>query len=189
MIQIRGLLRPDAERAAYDNDDDRARFIPTAIRLGDESKKRLREGRWGSAWEERRNAEAQNASAMTFYEFFCGGGMARADLGPGWACLVANDNDRRKGAAYAANWTANQLIIDDVASLAAADLPRRRRSRLGVASLPGRFPGRRSRWPRRQALRRVLAVLETHAGPSPGAAVDRDRKRLRLADVAWREGP
>jgi DNA (cytosine-5)-methyltransferase 1 len=92
VIQIRGLLRPDAERAAYDNDDDRARFIPTAIRLGDESRKRLREGRWGSAWEGRRNAEAQNASAMTFYEFFCGGGMARAGLGPGWACLVANDN-------------------------------------------------------------------------------------------------
>jgi DNA (cytosine-5)-methyltransferase 1 len=41
---------------------------------------------------------------MTFYEFFCGGGMARAGLGPEWTCLFANDIDRRKAAAYAANW-------------------------------------------------------------------------------------
>ena len=33
---------------------------------------------------------------MTFYEFFCGGGMARAGLGPEWTCLFANDIDRGK---------------------------------------------------------------------------------------------
>jgi len=28
-----------------------------------------------------------------YYEFFAGGGMARAGLGPGWRCLLANDFD------------------------------------------------------------------------------------------------
>jgi DNA (cytosine-5)-methyltransferase 1 len=63
-------------------------------------------------------------SAMPgFYEFFCGGGMARAGLGPEWRCLFANDVDARKGAAYAANWGSDELRIADVASLRAADLP------------------------------------------------------------------
>ena len=34
---------------------------------------------------------------FTFYEFFCGGGMARAGLGPRWRCAFANDFDRAKG--------------------------------------------------------------------------------------------
>jgi DNA (cytosine-5)-methyltransferase 1 len=59
----------------------------------------------------------------SFYEFFCGGGMARAGLEPEWRCLFANDVDARKGAAYAANWGSGQLCIADVASLRAADLP------------------------------------------------------------------
>jgi DNA (cytosine-5)-methyltransferase 1 len=54
---------------------------------------------------------------VTFYEFFCGGGMARAGLGPEWTCLFANDIDRRKAAAYAANWGSDRLIVGDVASL------------------------------------------------------------------------
>ena len=58
-----------------------------------------------------------------FYEFFCGGGMARAALEPEWRCLFANDVDPRKGAAYAANWGGDQLRIADVASLGASDLP------------------------------------------------------------------
>ena len=32
-----------------------------------------------------------------FYEFFAGGGMVRAGLGPGWSCLFANDIDPKKG--------------------------------------------------------------------------------------------
>ena len=28
-----------------------------------------------------------------FFEFFAGGGMARAGLGSGWKCLFANDCD------------------------------------------------------------------------------------------------
>jgi DNA (cytosine-5)-methyltransferase 1 len=58
-----------------------------------------------------------------FYEFFCGGGMARAGLEPEWRCLFANDVDSRKGAAYAANWGSEQLRVADVASLVPADLP------------------------------------------------------------------
>lgn len=59
----------------------------------------------------------------SFYEFFAGGGMARAGLGEGWACLFANDFDPKKGASYAANWGAAELKIDDVAALTTADLP------------------------------------------------------------------
>ena len=59
----------------------------------------------------------------SFYEFFCGGGMARAGLEPEWRCLFANDIDPRKGSAYAANWGSEELRITDVALLRAADLP------------------------------------------------------------------
>ena len=38
----------------------------------------------------------------SFYEFFAGGGMARAGLGEEWECLFANDNDAKKAAGYAA---------------------------------------------------------------------------------------
>jgi DNA (cytosine-5)-methyltransferase 1 len=59
----------------------------------------------------------------SFYEFFAGGGMARAGLGPKWSCLFANDIDSKKGASYAANWSHKNLRIADVAQLRAADLP------------------------------------------------------------------
>jgi DNA (cytosine-5)-methyltransferase 1 len=59
----------------------------------------------------------------TFYEFFAGGGMARAGLGDGWTCSFANDCDAKKGLAYAANWGAGSLKIADVASLKTSDLP------------------------------------------------------------------
>jgi DNA (cytosine-5)-methyltransferase 1 len=37
----------------------------------------------------------------SYYEFFAGGGMARAGLGQEWTCLFANDIDAKK-ASYAA---------------------------------------------------------------------------------------
>jgi DNA (cytosine-5)-methyltransferase 1 len=40
----------------------------------------------------------------SYYEFFAGGGMARAGLGAGWTCLFANDFDPKKGLTYQANW-------------------------------------------------------------------------------------
>lgn len=58
-----------------------------------------------------------------FYEFFAGGGMVRAGLGPNWSCLFANDIDPIKGASYERNWGAAGLHIADVASLTAEDLP------------------------------------------------------------------
>ena len=59
----------------------------------------------------------------SWYEFFCGGGMARAGLGSGWDCLFANDIDPKKAASYAANWSDDRLRVSDVADLAADDLP------------------------------------------------------------------
>ena len=59
----------------------------------------------------------------SFYEFFAGGGMARAGLGSGWSCLRANDFDPKKGAAYRANWQSDDLIVGDVGALTPADLP------------------------------------------------------------------
>jgi DNA (cytosine-5)-methyltransferase 1 len=59
----------------------------------------------------------------TFYEFFAGGGMARAGLGKKWECLFANDIDRKKGASYAANWGDKHLRVEDVSKLGTSDLP------------------------------------------------------------------
>lgn len=52
-----------------------------------------------------------------FYEFFAGGGMARAGFGSGWECLFANDFDAKKAASYTANWGADELHIGDVGTL------------------------------------------------------------------------
>lgn len=69
----------------------------------------------------------RRADAMAdFYEFFAGGGMARAGLGPGWTCLFANDFDHKKGLSYQANWgTGGELRVGDIRSIKAADLPGR----------------------------------------------------------------
>ncbi|HZK98950.1 MAG TPA: DNA cytosine methyltransferase [Caulobacteraceae bacterium] len=59
-----------------------------------------------------------------FYEFFAGGGMARAGLGAGWTCRFANDFDARKALTYQANWgTGGELAIGDIRGLTTADLP------------------------------------------------------------------
>jgi DNA (cytosine-5)-methyltransferase 1 len=70
-----------------------------------------------------------------FYEFFAGGGMARAGLGEGWNCLFANDFDHKKGMAYQANWgTGGELKVGDVNDVTLDDLP-------GLADLIwGSFP-------------------------------------------------
>ena len=59
----------------------------------------------------------------TFNEFFAGGGMARAGLGPNWRCLFSNDFDPRKVSTYKANWGENDIRWGDVADLTLADLP------------------------------------------------------------------
>ncbi len=63
------------------------------------------------------------ARALTFYEFFAGGGMARLGLGPAWTCTFANDFDPMKAAAYRANFGGEHLHAGDVWKLTAADLP------------------------------------------------------------------
>lgn len=71
----------------------------------------------------------------SFYEFFAGGGMARAGLGERWTCLFANDFDHKKGLTYQANWGCDgELKIGDVREVTVDDLP-------GVADLAwGSFP-------------------------------------------------
>ncbi len=59
----------------------------------------------------------------TFYEFFAGGGMARAGLGKQWQCLFANDFDVKKATSYQANWGGKELVVEDVAKLSTFDLP------------------------------------------------------------------
>jgi DNA (cytosine-5)-methyltransferase 1 len=69
-----------------------------------------------------------------FYEFFCGGGMARVGFGAAWRCLLANDFDPRKAKAYVDNWGEDDLICGDIAALTSADLPGR--ADLAWASFP-----------------------------------------------------
>ncbi len=68
------------------------------------------------------------------YEFFAGGGMARAGLGEAWETLFANDFSPMKGAAYADNWGSEALHVGDVFALSADDLPGR--ASLAWASSP-----------------------------------------------------
>jgi DNA (cytosine-5)-methyltransferase 1 len=61
---------------------------------------------------------------LSFYEFFAGGGMARAGLGRGWNCLFANDVDAKKGFSYQANWgTGGELRVCDIRDIHSDDLP------------------------------------------------------------------
>ena len=71
---------------------------------------------------------------LSYYEFFCGGGMARAGLGAPWRCLFANDIDAKKAKSYRDNWPAEPLRLADVNDLATADLPDR--ADLAWASFP-----------------------------------------------------
>lgn len=59
----------------------------------------------------------------SFYEFFAGGGMARAGLGSGWRCLLANDFDAAKARAYVQNWGGEDFRLADIHKLTADDLP------------------------------------------------------------------
>lgn len=60
-----------------------------------------------------------------FYEFFAGGGMARAGLGASWTCAFANEIDAKKAASYRANWGDRSLLVRDVAEVDISDLPGR----------------------------------------------------------------
>lgn len=51
--------------------------------------------------------------------------MARHGLGDGWRCLLANDNDPAKAAAYQANWGSAGLVVGDVRALRPASIVER----------------------------------------------------------------
>ncbi len=55
-------------------------------------------------------------------EFFAGGGMARAGLGPDWECLFANDFDEKKAMSYRVNWGAGDLTVADIATISTGDV-------------------------------------------------------------------
>lgn len=69
-----------------------------------------------------------NMGKWGFYEFFAGGGMARAGLGESWNCLFSNDFDPKKAAAYAENWGDDAMHVGDVGKVTIDLLP-------GVADL------------------------------------------------------
>jgi hypothetical protein len=91
---------------------------------------------------------ARGERVAEFYEFFAGGGMVRAGLGPSWSCLFANDFDPKKAASYAANWGVGQLRIENIANITLMILLARPIS-LGrhfpVRTFPSRAPARASR--------------------------------------------
>ena len=60
----------------------------------------------------------------SFYEFFAGGGMARAGLGESWTCLFANDFDAKKAETYRANYPGTDVLREgDVRKIVAKELP------------------------------------------------------------------
>jgi DNA (cytosine-5)-methyltransferase 1 len=60
---------------------------------------------------------------LNYFEFFAGGGMARAGLGQHWDCQFSNDIDRKKSAAYEANWGCGVHKNADISTLAIDSLP------------------------------------------------------------------
>lgn len=70
--------------------------------------------------------QMKDTAKPTFYEFFAGGGMARAGLGLDWQCVFANDFDFKKGAAYQANWDKDGqtvLKVGDIRKVEPTELP------------------------------------------------------------------
>jgi DNA (cytosine-5)-methyltransferase 1 len=63
------------------------------------------------------------ARSLIAYEFFAGGGMARAGLGEGWTTAFANDFDPLKTRTYSANWPAETVVQGDVWAVDPAQLP------------------------------------------------------------------
>lgn len=144
-----------------------------------------------------------------FYEFFAGGGMARAGLGAGWNCLFANDFDHKKALTYQAYWgTGGELTVGDVRKIKAKKLT-------GYADLVwGSFPcqdlslagggaglkGERSgtfypfwdvirgliednRAPKIVAIENVCGTLTSHGGKDFGAICK------TFSDAGYRYGP
>ena len=59
---------------------------------------------------------------FSFFEFFAGGGMARAGLDDQWNCLFANDKDRVKASTYIRNWGDSHFDSRDIREIQISDL-------------------------------------------------------------------
>lgn len=144
---------------------------------------------------------------LTFYEFFAGGGMARAGLGPRWTCLFANDFDFKKAAAYKENWGDAALLTKDVRKVEMRELPGKPGlvwasfpcQDLSLAGMGAGLKGDRSgtfwpfwelvkklvakkRAPRMIVLENVCGMLTSHGGKDFTAIAD------ALADAGYRFG-
>ena len=95
---------------------------------------------------------------LGYYEFFAGGGMARAGLGSDWTCLFANDIDPKKAFSYATNWGEQQVVVRDVAHLKLVNC------RASQTSSGRRFLARIFLWPARERVSTVIAL--ERSGPS-----------------------
>jgi len=71
---------------------------------------------------DKNDSEETREAEFGFYEFFAGGGMARAGLGKHWHCLFANDMDTIKAANYIKNWGAEHFDNRDVREVTPGDL-------------------------------------------------------------------
>jgi DNA (cytosine-5)-methyltransferase 1 len=60
---------------------------------------------------------------INYFEFFAGGGMARAGLGQQWQCTFSNDFDNKKSAVYEDNWGKGVHKNADIKTLTINDLP------------------------------------------------------------------
>ncbi|MFZ6863073.1 DNA cytosine methyltransferase [Undibacterium sp. Ji67W] len=58
-----------------------------------------------------------------FFEFFAGGGMARAGLGDSWNCTFANDFSEHKANSYRTNWGDDHLLVEDINKISTSVLP------------------------------------------------------------------
>jgi DNA (cytosine-5)-methyltransferase 1 len=67
--------------------------------------------------------DATDVPGLTFYEFFAGGGMARAGLSDHWKCLFANDFDFKKNATYEENWGKKSILTKDIAKVRTNEIP------------------------------------------------------------------
>ena len=72
---------------------------------------------------ERLNFTQMDPQALTSYEFFAGGGMARLGLDSAWQCAFANDICEKKALAYKTYFGDAEMKIADVATLTPNDLP------------------------------------------------------------------
>lgn len=66
--------------------------------------------------------DANADERFSFFEFFAGGGMARAGLGDNWKCLFANDVDRVKSWTYIKNWGDDHFDGRDIREVSVSDL-------------------------------------------------------------------